>query len=130
MRRWAKVVGLGVIGVAVATAVAGLLWFSLYDYTFAAARTRLVYEDVERFESVIARLPSDERSWPSFLDEEYLGRGTRGLRRYQASYGLTVKRLANMIAGHPAGWHPCRLTDHIKAVDGDVRRGLAGFEAL
>ena len=57
MRRWAKVVGLGVIGVAVATAVAGLLWFSLYDYTFAAARTRLVYEDVERFESVIARLP-------------------------------------------------------------------------
>jgi len=130
MRGWTKVVGLSVIAAAVATALAGMLWFSLYDYTFTAARTRVVYDDVERFESVIARLPSDERSWPIFLDEEYLARGTRGLRRYQARYGLTGELLANMVAVDRRGWRSCRLTNYVRAVEGDIRRGLAGFEAL
>ncbi len=113
--------------VAGATAVA---WVWINGYAFSAAHARLVYDDLERFDAALGRLPDGQDGWPGAFDEHYLAHATRGLRTYAKTYDVTGERLARMVARDPDGWASCRLADHLKATEADVRRGLAGFEAL
>jgi hypothetical protein len=129
-RRWLRriSIGLAVLVLAAGAAAAGWIW--MHGYALSAGSARLVYDDLERFDAALARLPDSQDGWPGVFDAHYLAGATRGLNTYAKTYDVTGERLARMIAREPGGWQACRLTDHIRAQEPAVRRALEGFERV
>jgi hypothetical protein len=130
MKRSIRRLGLAAVAFVVMGALGGSLWFVGQGYSFSAAGSDLVYEDLERFEAVIARLPPDRDQWARWLEEEYLLQGSRGLRAFTATHRVTGERLAGMIGDGREAWMSCRLSDHVSAQEAGIRRALGSFEVL
>ena len=106
------------------------LAYLAHYYTFSAANTSVTYLDVRRFEDVLGNLPPDDNSWPEALDADYLSRASRGLRSFMAAYNLEGNELAQMVSQDRDRWFDCQLSDRLKTVEPQIRRGLERFGIL